>query len=104
MSSVISVVLHPSKPVKSVQLYRVELEDGTVLVESTRDPEFAACRALHAKRVKGILETRRRGSQTVCMRINIKWGVTRSTAEGPTYRHDASSGSRLRASSPRHQP
>jgi hypothetical protein len=56
------------------QHYRVTYR-GAVLVERSRDPEFAACRALMAMRITGTLQTYRRGFLAPAMRMDIERGA-----------------------------
>lgn len=53
---------------------------GEVLVEH-RDPEFAACRALLARGITGMLVTRWKGSAHDAMRVPIERGARLSTSE-----------------------
>lgn len=71
----------PIKPEKRYGKYRIRLEDGTVLLERARDPEFDACRALLDRGIRGTLETYRQGSEVCGMRIDIAAGAKMRTAE-----------------------
>lgn len=63
--------------------------DGAALIESSRDPEFDACRALLARGIVGTLHTRHRGRQTVCLVLDIEKGAMARTNEsersGPRF-------------------
>lgn len=70
----------------SRQEHRIEIEAAgrndlrvhygdKVLIERTRDPEFAACRALLALGKRGTLVTRWRGSRIDAMRVYIEQGA-----------------------------
>ena len=48
---------------------------GETLIESARDPEYEACRALLAKGVKGKMVTYSPGSLVARMRIDIETGA-----------------------------
>ena len=60
---------------------------GETLIESARDPEFEACRALLAKGIKGTLVTYSPGSSVPRMRVDIEKGAKLTTIdnakEGP---------------------
>jgi hypothetical protein len=62
---------------------------GETLIESARDPEFQACRALLAKGVKGTLVTYSPGSSVPRMKVDIEKGamltVIESAREGPRF-------------------
>lgn len=58
------------------------LHDGIVIVESSRDPEHDAARALKALVLTGIIETRHAGSATVAMRLDIEKAAGRTVIEG----------------------
>jgi hypothetical protein len=60
--------------------YRVTCQ-GLVLLESTRDPEFDACRRLLARGITGTLETFAPGGAIPRMRLDITCGATRRTLE-----------------------
>jgi hypothetical protein len=85
----------PSKATKAVE-HRVELELthyagtraryrvtylGKTLIESARDPEFEACRALLARGVTGTLVTYNPGSSVARMRIDIAKGAQLMTID-----------------------
>src|SRR5262245_32112513 len=57
---------------------------GKTLIESTRDPEFEACRALLAKGVTGTLVTYSPGSSVSRMRIDIAKGAQLMTIDNAT--------------------
>jgi hypothetical protein len=48
---------------------------GKVLIESTRNPEFDACRALLARGITGRLEVWRPGRVSADMRLDIERGA-----------------------------
>ena len=88
----------PGEPSKAVE-HRVELELthnagtgaryrvtylGKTLIESTRDPEFEACRALLAKGVTGILVAYSLGNAVHRMRIDIAKGANLMTIDNAT--------------------
>jgi hypothetical protein len=60
---------------------------GETLIESARDPEYEACRALLAKGIKGKMVTYSRGSLVTRMRIDIETGakltIIENAKEGP---------------------
>jgi hypothetical protein len=62
---------------------------GETLVESARDPEFEACRALFARGIVGTLVTYSPGSLVPRMKIDIEKGAKLSTIdnanEGPRF-------------------
>jgi hypothetical protein len=62
---------------------------GETLVESVRDPEFAACRALLAKGVRGTLVTFTPGSSVHRMKVDIEKGAKSMTIDnandGPRF-------------------
>jgi hypothetical protein len=62
---------------------------GETLIESARDPEFEACRALLAKGIKGTLVTYSPGSSVPRMKVDIEKGamltVIESAREGPRF-------------------
>lgn len=70
------------------QRYSVHHGD-IVLVQSTRDPEFDACRALLAKGLTGRLEIWRHGTTFPAMRLDIAMGagltVEESDRIGPRF-------------------
>jgi hypothetical protein len=70
------------------QKYRVIFADS-ILVESSRKPEFDACRALLAKGITGKIETWRQGAVLPAMRIDIEHGARLTVAEsdkgGPCF-------------------
>lgn len=57
---------------------------GAVLIESTRDPEFEACRALLAKGITGTMVTYSPGSPVPRMRLDIEKGAALMTIESAT--------------------
>jgi hypothetical protein len=63
------------------QRYRVTYL-GNVIVESTRNPEFDACRALLTMGVTGRLEVWRIGSSAPDARLDIERGAKLTTEEG----------------------
>jgi hypothetical protein len=54
---------------------------GKTLIESTRDPEFDACRALAAKGITGILVTYNLGSSVPRLRVDIAKGAQLMTID-----------------------
>ena len=58
------------------------LHDGIVIVESSRDPEHDAARALAALGLTGTIETRHAGSAIVAMRFDIAKAAGRTVIEG----------------------
>jgi hypothetical protein len=58
------------------------LHDGIVIIESSRDPEHDAARALEALGLTGTIETRHVGSTVVSMRLDIVTAVRRTVIEG----------------------
>jgi hypothetical protein len=93
----------PGEPSKAAE-HRVELELthyagtgaryrvtclGKTLIESARDPEFEACRALLAQGVTGTLVTFSPGSPVPRMAVDIEKGAKLTTIEnnkaGPSF-------------------
>lgn len=64
--------------------WRVTHAGGVVLVDSSRDPEHYACRALLALGVTGTVETWHAGAKHAAMRIDIEHGAGRSVSESQT--------------------
>jgi hypothetical protein len=54
---------------------------GDVLIASTADPEFNACRALLARGIKGRLTTRWAGTSVTAMTMDIEAGAKLRTSE-----------------------
>ena len=77
----IEIELLPHSPTAAHLRYRVT-HLGQVLIASTRDPEYDACRALLALGIAGTMTTFNRGSPTPCMRIDIERGAQMRTNEG----------------------
>jgi hypothetical protein len=72
---------------------------GETLIESARDPEFEACRALLAKGISGTLVTYSPGSSVPRMKVDIEKGAKLATidsaSDGPRigrYRPHANGG------------
>jgi hypothetical protein len=69
--------------------YRITDEDGRLLVPNTRDPEFAAARALLAKGVTGRLEVWRASAMFPAMTMDIEKAAGLRTmeteSEGPKF-------------------
>ena len=57
---------------------------GETLIESARDPEFEACRALLAKGITGTLVTYSPGSSVPRMRVDIEKGAKLTTIDNAT--------------------
>ena len=57
---------------------------GEVLIESTRDPEYEACRALLGRGIVGTLVTYGPGSAVPCLKIDIEKGAKLTTIENAT--------------------
>lgn len=70
--------------------YRVTRENGSALIESSRSPEFDACRALLAEGVTGRLEVWRPGKSSPDMVLDIERGsrstVSEASKDGPVFR------------------
>lgn len=62
--------------------YRVETEDGTVLVERSRSPEFDACRVLAAQGLTGDVELWRRDGAGPAMVLDIEKAAKLTVSEG----------------------
>jgi hypothetical protein len=77
----ISIVIEPTTLGERGQRYRVTYL-GSVLVESTRNPEFDACRALLAQSITGHLEVWRAGRSAPDARLDIERGAKLTTEEG----------------------
>ena len=85
---------------------------GDVLIESSCNPEFDACRALLAQSITGKLAVWRRGAAAPCMTLDIERGarltISETDKEGPRLVRwrpfvavDAQNAVSSRASSPR---
>ena len=57
---------------------------GEVLVASSSDPAFDACRALFARGIRGKLRTRQAGAEHHSLQLDIGWGAQMCTRETPT--------------------
>ena len=66
-----NVVIIPTSLGKRGQQYSVTYL-GSLLVESTRNPEFDACRALFARGITGKLAVWRWGAAAPCMMLDIE--------------------------------
>ncbi len=75
-----NVVITPTGLGERGQHYRVT-HLGNLLVESTRNPEFDACRALFAQGITGKLAVWRRGAAGPCMTLDIERGAGLTTSE-----------------------
>ena len=69
----------------SGQRYRATYE-GEVIVVSSKDCEFDACRVLLARGITGKLATYFRGGTLPRMRFDIETGATLTCVENPTVR------------------
>jgi hypothetical protein len=67
MTAITTLILHELGKGR----YRVDLDNGEVLVASAYDPEHAAARALMARGVTGQLQTLHAGSPTICLSGDI---------------------------------
>jgi hypothetical protein len=80
------VVITPANQGKRGQRYQVAYL-GSLLIESTINPEFDACRALFAQGITGKLAVWRRGASAPCMTLDIEQGagltVSETDREGP---------------------
>jgi hypothetical protein len=63
------------------QLYRVR-HAGAVLIQSSRNPEFEACRLLLAKGISGKVEVWHWGAVFPAMRLDIEKGARLTVEEG----------------------
>ena len=79
-SAAARIIIEPTKNGQRGQLYRV-LHEGRVLLESTREPLFDACRALAAMGVTGRLEMWRPGKGHSDMAVDIERGAGLTVAE-----------------------
>jgi hypothetical protein len=68
------ITIEPTNLSDGGQRYRAT-HDGDVLVGSSRNPEFDACRALLALGLTGKVEVLRPGSAFPAMRIDIECGA-----------------------------
>src|SRR5690242_3243117 len=68
------VVIMPTGLGDRGQQYRVTYL-GSVLVESSRNPEFDACRALQVRGITGKLAVWRQGAAAPCMTLDIERGA-----------------------------
>lgn len=70
--------------------YRVTRENGDTLIESTKNPEFDACRAFLAEGITGTLEVWRHGKSHPDWRLDIengaRWTVSEPNSGGVTFR------------------
>jgi hypothetical protein len=82
------ITIEPTKLSQRGQMYR-GIYAGSILIESNRNPEFDACRALLAKGITGKIETWRPGVAFPAMQIDIERGaqltVTESDKDGPCF-------------------
>ena len=92
-SAAARMIIEPAKIGQRGQLYRV-LYEGHILLESTREPLFDACRALAAMGITGRLEMWRPGKGHYDMAVDIERGA------GLTVAETAESGPILRAWKP----
>jgi hypothetical protein len=80
------IEIEPTHSTGTGARYRVT-HSGKTLIESARDPEYQACRALLAKGIRGELVTYRPGSLVARMRIDIETGaqltIIENAKEGP---------------------
>ena len=72
---------YPARPNAKFAPFRVVMDDGITLIDSTRDPEFAAARELLARGITGELQTKHEGSDTICMKLDIEKAAMRTTVE-----------------------
>ena len=73
---------YPARPNAKFAPFRVVMDDdGSTLIESNRDPEFAAARELLARGITGELQTKHEGSDTICMKLDIEKAAMRTTVE-----------------------
>jgi hypothetical protein len=77
----ISIVIEPTTLGERGQRYRTTYL-GSILVESSRNPEFDACRALLAQGITGHLEIWRAGRSAPDARLDIERGAKLTTEEG----------------------
>jgi hypothetical protein len=78
------IIIEPiGKPGSKGQRYRASHE-GSILVEDSRNPEFAACRALLAKGYTGRVETWRLDGMHPTMQLNIAVGAQLTVIENAT--------------------
>lgn len=63
--------------------HRVEFR-GELLVASSSDPAFDACRVLFARGIRGKLRTRHAGAEHYSLQLDIGWGAQLCTRETPT--------------------
>jgi hypothetical protein len=70
----ISIVIEPTTLGERGQRYRATYL-GSILVESSRTPEFDACRALLARGITGRMEVRRPGRASADMHLDIERGA-----------------------------
>ena len=77
-------------PIHEVILERVGMSSRGAMYSATyqgevictgRDPEFAACRELAKRGIRGKLVTRWKGSPHTAMTMGIAWGATKRTEE-----------------------
>ncbi len=80
-SEVHDVEIGAAEHTTRASLYTIRYR-GEVIVEAARDPEFEACRVLHARGITGRLRTWWRGSPHHALTMDIAWGATRRTGEG----------------------
>jgi len=78
-----TVEIEPTKLGKRGQRYRVTYL-GKVLIESTRNPDFDACRALLARGITGKLLVRRAAASSHHLAIDIERGARLTVHETDT--------------------
>jgi hypothetical protein len=61
------VIIKPTKIGAYGQLYSVTLEDGSILLEDSRNPGYDSCRALHSRGIAGSLEVYRGRQLAFCI-------------------------------------
>jgi hypothetical protein len=80
------ITIEPASRGERGQRYRATY-DGAVLIESSRNPEFDACRALMAQGVSGLAEIWWRGGSFPAMTLDIAGAaeltVSETDKEGP---------------------
>ena len=74
------IEIEPTHRTPDRQMYRV-WHQGKVLVESSWDPEFTACRALMALGIRGQLECQLIGAAHAGLRLDIERGAGLRTIE-----------------------
>ena len=84
----IRIYIEPASLGERGQRYRV-IHDGVTLIESSRNPEFDACRALLARGITGLLESWHKDVPFAALYVDIEKGARLTVQEsehiGPRF-------------------